>query len=161
MEKNQKHLETAQCPDCGVISSYKAGYEDGIRIFYCKNKDCRKKTFREFYVRGPWSKREPGITNPVDNNVPVSGVQTITEAEIREKYDKKYIVQKHAKMIKEGEFYDEDSFIRFCSLNPRVPGFRKALDSPEFKIYKGKADGDVYWGHPSSVEKLKNDGTFI
>lgn len=83
----------------------------------------------------------------------------LTEEEIRNKYDYKYIIQKAAQKISRGKFYKEQDFRdSVTKLNPN--NFRRGADLAEFEQYKGKAGNVIYWGHPESIQKMKDDGIF-
>lgn len=81
----------------------------------------------------------------------------LTETELRQKYDLRFIIQKKVTTIETGVFYSEADFIRLCGIRPQG-GYRAILDHPSFHKYHGKAPGGVvYWGHPDSIQKMKNE----
>lgn len=83
----------------------------------------------------------------------------ITEDQLREMYNIRSIVFKELKALEPGKFYRDSSFVRRFQ---GKTGFRGVLESPEAQIYKGKGSGGVvFWGHPDSIMKMKNEGTLI
>ena len=80
----------------------------------------------------------------------------LTEDDIRKRHDIVFIVRDKAAQVPKGEFYTESDFIRFAGIRVQ-PGYRQALDHPDFAMYRGKAGGTTYWGHPDSIQKLKDE----
>lgn len=80
---------------------------------------------------------------------------TLTEQDLRRKHDGVFRVTEAAKAIPEGQFITEADFI--SSLNLRG-GYRAILERKDFELYRGRADGGVYyWAHPKSMQKMKNE----
>jgi hypothetical protein len=91
--------------------------------------------------------------NPVQN---IKKFKGLSESEIRAKHDLKYIFGQAVRKLEKGLYITDADFIRQCDI--KGTGYRSTLDDPEFKRYKGRAGGIVYWSHPESIEKMKNEG---
>ncbi len=83
---------------------------------------------------------------------------SITEAELRSMYDIRKIVKDELDDIPKGEFWRDADFVRRFQ---GKAGFRSVLESPEVSQYRGKASGQVFWGHPDSIKKLKQEGILL
>ena len=83
---------------------------------------------------------------------------TLSEAQIREMFDMRTIVFKELSTLKRGEFWRDNDFVR--KFQGRT-GFRSILETPEASIYKGKNQGHVFWSHPESIAKMKQEGILI
>jgi len=81
----------------------------------------------------------------------------LSESEIRAKHDTKFILSQVVKKLERGLYITDADFIKQCDIKSHV-GYRQMLDDPDFKKYKGKAGGIIYWSHPESIEKMKNEG---
>ena len=81
----------------------------------------------------------------------------LTEDQLRKKHDMFYIVHENLERLEKGKFVEEASFLRSMQISGK-PGYRTAIDHPDVRPYKGKADGFTYYGHPESVQKLKDEG---
>jgi len=90
----------------------------------------------------------------------------ITEQELRKKFDVKTIVIQALKSLSEknqqGEriFYPDAEFVRQFGLQGRA-GYRPVLESDMAAPYRGKAQGRVIWGHPDSIQLMKNEGILL
>jgi hypothetical protein len=84
-------------------------------------------------------------------------IQFLSEADLRKKHDMFFILKSELNILQKGQFIEETKLIRKIGLWGK-PGFRTVIDAPEVKLYKGKADGVIYFGHPESINKLKNEG---
>jgi hypothetical protein len=96
--------------------------------------------------RGPAKKKD---------DIPVPRFRTISEDEIRSRHDDLYKIRQGAKSLPRGEFTPDNEFKDGCQISPKG---RSLTREREFDIYHGKAPGgDVYWGHPDSIARLKAD----
>lgn len=84
----------------------------------------------------------------------------LTETDLRKRHDNAYKITKVASEIKEGVFVEEQTFIQQCKIKQHA-GYRRIIERPEYDQYHGKADGLVYWGHPKSIKKMKQEGILI
>lgn len=84
----------------------------------------------------------------------------LNEKQLREMYDINSIVRKALKSISPNEFWPDAEFVRFFGLQGKA-GYRAALESAEALPHKGKAQGKVLWGHPSSIQQMKNEGVLL
>lgn len=91
------------------------------------------------------------------NNGNGGSVLGITEDELRSRYDNRYKINEAIKKLKLGLFFPESEFIKFANVKAGI-GYRQLLDHRDYLSFKGKAGGTVYWSHPESIKKLKEDG---
>lgn len=106
--------------------------------------------------------KEEGITLP---KTPVSAkkerdVTAISETDIRQKHDLYFKINQAAQSIEEGKFYTEVDF-RECIVRVSAAAFRRPADDDGFVRYKGRASGITYWGHPKSIQKLKDERVLL
>jgi hypothetical protein len=85
------------------------------------------------------------------------GVLTIDQ--IRALHDMKTVVFNALDSIRKDTFYTEHEFIRRHLAGKN--GYRQILDSMHTSKYRGKSGGRVYFGHPESMQILKNEGTLL
>lgn len=81
----------------------------------------------------------------------------ITEAQLRAKHDNHYIIDKKCKELKPGTFLTNGEFIQFCGIRPGS-GYRGIIEHPDYDKYHGRAGSIIYWAHPDSIKKLKDEG---
>ena len=102
---------------------------------------------------------QPG--NPVNNHSHGSVIPPpkvgISESELRQKHDLKFIIQQTADQTPKGSFIPEADFIKQSNIRNQQ-GFRQDIEDLQFRQYRGKAGGIVYWGHPDSIAKMKEEG---
>jgi len=82
---------------------------------------------------------------------PING---LSETDLRRRHDNAYKVAEAASKLTAGEFIPEADFVSSLRLKG---GYRSVLERQQFERYRGKADGIVYWGHPESIKRLKDD----
>lgn len=98
---------------------------------------------------------EPANGSPLK---PQSTTMAMSEEQLRSMFDIRAIVLSELQKIKPDEFWRDGDFVkRFQGRS----GFRSALESPEAQPYKGKASGQVFWGHPDSIDRMKSEGVLI
>jgi hypothetical protein len=97
----------------------------------------------------------PGVNLPKTIK-PTNG--SLTEEQIRSMFDVRQIVITELNKIQPGEYWKDSDFTRRFQ---GKSGFRGVLESPESLPFRGKASGQVFWGHPKSIEKLKNEGVLL
>lgn len=102
----------------------------------------------------PQVKKEPAKKVKVPK--PSAGMG-ISEKELRLRYDNRFIVSQKVKELEPDKFLTTAEFVQICKLKTNA-GYKQVLDHSDFDHYRGKAGGVTYWGHPSSVAKLKEDG---
>lgn len=81
----------------------------------------------------------------------------VSEAQLRKKHDKFFIIMTFLNGIPEGNFIEEAQMLKELKLLGK-PGYREVLTREEIKPYKGKVDGTVYYGSTKSINKLKTEG---
>lgn len=90
---------------------------------------------------------------------PTGGIAAgISETDLLRKHDILFQIQEAVKLLPKGRFFTEAEFKEFAKIHS--PQFRSRADLPEFEQYKGKAGSVLYWGHPESIKKFKDRGTF-
>ena len=104
-----------------------------------------------------WAVVQNVFKHPKDEP-PRAPTLALSEQELREMYDIKAIVMRELKELKEGEFWRDADFTRKFQ---GKAGYRPVLESADASLYRGKASGQVFWGHPRSISKMKNDGVLI
>ena len=130
-------------------------------------KDCSKELCLSFIsVRDKVTKLvKEGILTPVDQFTPrpkslpqKHGSQIgLSVEDMREKYDALYKIEMGVKEIPEGRFIPEAEF-RECVAKCEASKFRAKADLDQFNKYKGVAKGITYWGNPSDIKRLKDQG---
>ena len=79
----------------------------------------------------------------------------ITVSELRLKHDNKFIIKTNAKKLEKDMFLTDSEFRTSCNF---TGGYKDAIEHPDFSIYKGKAGSTIYWSHPESISRMKNEG---
>jgi hypothetical protein len=92
---------------------------------------------------------------PATNGKPTGA---LSESELRSMFDIRQIVRTELDRINEGEFWKDADFTRRFQ---GKSGYRSILESQDAMPYRGKAGGQVFWGHPRSITKLKHEGILI
>jgi len=82
----------------------------------------------------------------------------ITEDELRERHDVKFIMARKLSELNKVMFLTEAEFVKSCGLRS-LTGYRSFLDLNVNNKYRGRVSGIVYYSHPESIEKLKMEGT--
>lgn len=146
-------MEEIICKNCGSKNFRKRGFSGPKQRWQCR--DCNTNT----YILPTETRIVPKVT-PQKNEIIMTAKIGLTEAEIREKYDVGFIVRQHCEKLKEGVYLQDAEFIQSAGIRA-IPGYRQILDHPDFSSFRGKAKGAiVYWSHPKSIKKLKDDGIF-
>lgn len=80
----------------------------------------------------------------------------LTEEQLRMKHDNTYQIREALKKLEPGVYVPQATLVR--KLNLRPP-YKETMELPEFDKYRGKASGGiVYWGHPESIRRMKDEG---
>ena len=83
---------------------------------------------------------------------------SMTEEELRSKYDNKFILRKAVSNLERGIYVPENEFINKCGVKISA-GYKLIVESDEFSKFRGLAPGGVaYWSHPDSIQKMKTEG---
>lgn len=138
-------MEKIICPFCGHSATRR---KDTISVRYrCNNRLCLK-TFKPDNVSSVDPQKQKKMPSQIG----------LTSDQLRAKYDNKFIISEKAKTLKKDIFLTESQFKATCNFSGGA-GYRDALNDPDFTKYRGKASGGiVYWGHPDSIDSLKNEG---
>jgi hypothetical protein len=80
----------------------------------------------------------------------------LSEGDIRKKHDIKFILEQILSGLEKGSFIPDADFIKQSEIKSHV-GYRQILDGNDYKRYKGRAGGIVYWSHPESIQKMKDE----
>jgi len=81
----------------------------------------------------------------------------LSEDQFRNKFDLRFIVELKCGELQKGVFLSMSEFVKFCSITPGS-GYKDVLFDGKFDKYHGKVRGEVYWSHPDSILKMKNEG---
>lgn len=124
---------------------------------------CNKPMNRNGVDRGgkqKWICKACGI-NRNDSGAPDEVKQVgISEAQLRARHDLRFIVERRCLELKSGVYMSLAEFIQFCGIRPGA-SYRGIVEHPDYDKYHGKAGGIVYWSHPDSIKKLKDEGVLI
>ena len=131
-----------KCPKCENKMA-KNGKKDGRQKYLCSKCGCN---------------RIEGTEARLPENYTAAPTQAgLSEEALRQKHDTKFILTSAAAELKEGRYLTQSEFILQAGVRMGA-GYRDVIEHPEFDKYKGRAGGQVYWSHPSSISKLKSEG---
>lgn len=155
------------CPVCGTrLTNYGTNRrKDGtlVRRWYCKkchksvNDNVLKGDDIPAIVKGnslvALSMALPPEPAP---DAPQAAIHGLSETELREKHDLKYIIFKKCSELVEGVYLSHVDFVRYCGIQGL--GFKEITEKPEFNAFHGKTRTNVvYWSHPNSIAKMKKE----
>ena len=128
------------CPKCGTPAGKNGKTADGkqkYRCHACKHNFERRK----------------------EELIEIAEQQAVglTEAQMRAKYDIRFIVANKCKELKQGVYLSRAEFVKFCGIRPGQ-GYTDVINHPDYDAYRGKAGGDIFYSHPDSIKKLKSEG---
>lgn len=86
---------------------------------------------------------------------PITG--GISEEQLRMKLDNRYILKKACEELARGTFYKNSEFVLKAGIKAGT-AYRDIIEHPDFENFRGKNSGEIYWGHPESILKLKQEG---
>ena len=127
------------CPKCGTPAG-KNGKTETKQKYRCRA--CKHNFER------PLNYAEP---EPAEQAV------GLTEAQMRAKYDIRFIVANKCKELKQGVYLTRAEFVKFCGIRPGQ-GYTDVINHPDYDAYRGKVGGDVFFSHPDSIRKFKLEG---
>lgn len=133
-------------------------------------RESERQTARDIYADYPhlWNgyMSVRGVLRKINNNgthepvkKPTEKQDIITEDQLRSMYDIKTIVISALSSLIDGEYYREADFIRRHLAGKS--GYRSILESRIAQPYKGKASGQVFYSHPASIQKMKEEGILV
>ena len=131
------------CPKCGTLAGKNGKTADGKQKYRCRA--CKHN----------FERREEKLIELSPE--PVEQAIGLTEAQLRAKYDIRFIVATKCKELKQGVYLTRAEFVKFCGIRPGQ-GYTDVINHPDYDVYRGKAGGDVFYSHPDSIKKLKSDG---
>lgn len=134
-------------------SSKESLVQDAIKKLGIPRKTIIKKMWEISITKSPLTFSTTSA-NILDKKSPLKG---LSEAEMREKHDMRFIICNIVKKLERGTYIPDADFIKQCNIRSHV-GYRQVLEDPEFRTYKGKVNGIVYWSHPDSIAKMKEEG---
>jgi hypothetical protein len=80
----------------------------------------------------------------------------ISEEELLLKYNPEHKILHAAQQIPEGRFISEQEFMKRLRIRG---GYKHIVNKSKFDQYRGRASGGtVYWGEPSRIAAMKDDG---
>jgi ssDNA-binding Zn-finger/Zn-ribbon topoisomerase 1 len=142
------------CPQCGHERTVKRNGKKGNKQLWmcvdCPAKDPGRSTFFETELH----REEEG-----EGRAPAASGR-FSESDLREKHDMMFRLKKFLQALPRGEFIEEVELLKeLCMF--RKPGYKQAVEHPDIKPHRGKADGTIYYGHPDSIRTLKQEGVLM
>lgn len=137
------------CPKCNSENIIKNGHDPrtGKQKYQCKSCLYAFQRLSEELLSSTTETKETQISQKMG----------LSESEVRQKHDINYIISTALQTVKPGTFYKKDEILKLAKIRPNMPGVNDVLLINE--KYYGRASGNViYWSHPESIEKLKNEG---
>lgn len=89
--------------------------------------------------------------------IPEEKAVGLNEQQLRSRYDLRYITSCKCKELRPGVYLSMQEFIKVCGIQPGM-GYRDVLMHPEYEPYRGRVKGEIYWSHPDSISKMKDEG---
>ena len=130
------------CPKCGTLAGKNGTTADGKQKYRCRA--CKHN----------FERREEKL---IEISEPAEQAIGLTEAQLRAKYDIRFIVANKCKELKPGVYLTRAEFVKFCGIRPGQ-GYTDVINHPDYDAYRGKAGGDIFYSHPDSIKKLKSEG---
>lgn len=131
------------CPKCGKTANKNGSTKSGKQKYICRH--CKHNFER------------PKEGELIEISEPTEQAIGLTEAQLRAKYDVRFIVATKCKELKPGVYLTKSEFINFCGIRPGQ-GYTDVISHPDYDAFRGKVSGQVYYSHPDSIRKLKSDG---
>ena len=131
------------CPKCGKTANKNGSTKSGKQKYICRH--CNHNFER------PKGDELIEIAEPTEQAI------GLTEAQLRAKYDVRFIVATKCKELKPGVYLTKSEFINFCGISPGQ-GYTDVISHPDYDAFRGKVSGQVYYSHPDSIRKLKSEG---
>lgn len=131
------------CPKCGKPANKNGSSRNGGQKYICR--ECK------YNFERPKGEELIEIAEPVEQAV------GLTEAQLRAKYDIRFIVATKCKELKQGVYLTRSEFVKFCGIRPGQ-GYTDVINHPDYDMFRGKAGGDIFYSHPDSIKKLKSEG---
>ena len=139
------------CPKCNKPAG-KNGTREGVQQYACFR--CPENAYKHFYFReGQTETRQP--KEPQVETKPLK--MGISENQFRAKHDVKYQVEQAVKTLQKGAFLTTPEFVQSAKIR-QGQGYKNFIEHPDFEDYRGRAGSVVYWSHPDSIKKLKEEG---
>ena len=130
------------CPKCGTLAGKNGKTETGKQKYRCRKCKHNFERANDELIE---------IAEPTEQAI------GLTEAQLRAKYDIRFIVATKCKELKQGVYLTRAEFIKFCGIRPGQ-GYTDVINHPDYDAFRGKAGGDVFYSHPDSIRKLKSEG---
>lgn len=139
------------CEKCGG-DMVKNGSSRGYQAFKCKN--CGGSKYVQYNSQDPTSPQQETST-PKPSTTQQIGMPI---DEFRKKHDTEYIIKNTLSSLSEDIVYEKADVLKIAGLRPGYPGVSILLESQQFKMFTGKTNGVTYFGHPKTIQELKNSG---
>ncbi len=110
------------------------------------------------YPKNSYDKKITKLPDIQLQEIDIDKFEFIDEKTLMEKHNMFFQFEQFLQSIPKGKYARETDVLKMLGLNGR-PGYRAVIDHPDYKIYKGTADGIVYYGHPESIEQMKRKTT--
>lgn len=124
----------------------KACFTAGAKKFNKDRRSIENRYYNHIHDKG---------TIPAPKKV-VQGNGGISEAQLRSRFDIAFIVDQVVSKLEKGVYIPESEFIVMADIR-HITGFRTILESEKYDKYKGKGGSVVYWSHPDSIQKMKEE----
>lgn len=116
-------------------------------------KNGTKRGLQQYICKGCGStSTAPAITTPAEIKKP-----GLSEVQMRARYDLNFKAQAACESLERGVYLTTAEFVQLCGIRPGA-GYRGIIDHPDYDKYRGRAGGQVYFSHPESIKKLKEEG---
>lgn len=79
----------------------------------------------------------------------------LSEQDIRLRHDVMFKIRQTCKKLIRGRYFPDQQMREFCLISPAV--WKSYSDQPDFEKYRMKLPGMVYWGHPASIHKMREE----
>jgi len=142
---------------------YRNGFDaEGSQQWRCKNKECRfcyREGQKTIVIDGKVVDVE-NLPPPPPPSPPKSKPKIgITLSEFRDKYDIEHIVQKTMAKLDRRIIYEKSDICKLAGLSPGTPGLGPVIES--MGEFQGKAGGRVLYGHPETINMLKEEAKMV
>ena len=131
------------CPKCGTPAIKNGSTKDGKQKYHCRSCNYNFERPKEELIELSGNPEQQAVG--------------LTEAQLRAKYDIRFIVANKCKELKPGVYLTRAEFVKFCGIRPGQ-GYTDVINHPDYDAYRGKAGGDIFYSHPDSIRKLKSEG---
>ena len=127
------------CPKCGSDAFRNGKDRNGTQKYVCKS--CK------FNFNGGTPEVRPTAKIGMSLN------------EFREKFDVDFIVDKTLTKLDPNIIYEKNDICKMTGLRPGYPGLTQTIENQ--KQYYGKVGSTMYFSHPDTIRKLKQEAKLM